>query len=98
LLFDVRAPAVNVGSFPTSDGDVPAELRCSLLMDYGQTSLIGRPTTENLTFPEWGTGFGCFLTIGEHFDARLTMAWALDSTPTTKAGNAHAYFSIGAQF
>lgn len=98
LLFDLRAPAVNVGSFPTSDGEVPAELRCSVLMDYGQTSLIDRPTTENLTFPEWGTGFGCLLTIGEHFDARLTMAWALQGTPTTKAGNAHAYFSIGAQF
>jgi len=98
ILFDLRAPPVNVGSFPTSAGDVPAELHCSWLMDYGQTSLIDRPTTENLTFSEWGTGLGFFLTVGEHFDARLTMAWALLGTPTTRAGNAQAYFSIGAQF
>lgn len=97
-LFDLRAPPVIVGNFPTGDGDMPAELRCSVLMDYGQTSLIDRPTAQNLTFPEWGTGMGFFLTVGEHFDARLTLAWALESTPTTSAGNAQAYFSIGAQF
>jgi hemolysin activation/secretion protein len=97
-LFDLRAPPVNVGSFPTSDSDVPAELRCSVLMDYGHASLIDRPTAQDLTFPEWGTGLGFFLTVGEHFDARLTLAWALESTPTTSAGNAQAYFSIGAQF
>src|SRR5580692_11335975 len=43
-LFDLRAPPVNVGYFPTATGDVPAVLRCSLFMDYGQTSLIDRPT------------------------------------------------------
>jgi len=31
-------------------------------------------------------------------DARLTLAWALENTITTTAGNAQAYFSIGAQF
>ena len=67
-------------------------------MDYGQTSLIDRPTTANLTFRQWGTGLGFFLTAGEHFDARLTLGWALEGTPTTKAGNMQAYFSIGAQF
>lgn len=97
-LFDLRAPPVNVGYFPTAGGDVPAELRCSWFMDYGQTSLINRPTTANLTFRQWGTGLGFFLTAGEHFDARLTLAWALDGTPTTQAGNMQAYFSIGAQF
>ena len=97
-LFDLRAPAVNIGYFPTAGGDVPAELRCSWFMDYGQTSLIDRPTTANLTFRQWGTGLGFFLTAGEHFDARLTLGWALDGTPTTKAGNMQAYFSIGAQF
>jgi hemolysin activation/secretion protein len=97
-LFDLRAPPVNVGYFPTRDGDVPTELRCSWFMDYGQTSLIDRPTTANLTFSQWGTGIGFFLTAGEHFDARLTLGWALQGTPTTKAGNAQAYFSIGAQF
>lgn len=98
MLFDLRAPALNVGYLKTATGDIPAELRCSAFMDYGQTSLIDRPTTENLTFPEWGTGVGFFLTAGEHFDARLSLAWALLNTPTARAGSAIAYFSVGAQF
>jgi hemolysin activation/secretion protein len=67
-------------------------------MDYGQTALIDRPTTTDLTYTEWGTGLGFLLTIGEHLDARLTLAWALIDTPTTKAGSAQAYFSVGVQF
>ncbi|HEY1790076.1 MAG TPA: POTRA domain-containing protein [Verrucomicrobiae bacterium] len=98
MLFDVRAPALNVGYLKTAAGDIPAELRCSVFMDYGQTSLIDRPGTENLTYPEWGTGVGFFLTAGEHFDARLSLAWALLTTPTAHAGGALAYFSVGAQF
>jgi hemolysin activation/secretion protein len=98
MLFDLRAPPVNVGYLPAATGDIPAELRCSLFMDYGQTSLIDRPTTENLTFPEWGAGFGLFLTAGEHFDARLSLAWALENTPISRAGSALAYFSVGGQF
>lgn len=98
MLFDLRAPPLNVGYFPTTTGDIPAELRCSLFMDYGQTSLIDRPSEADLTFPEWGTGLSFFLTAGEHFDARLTLAWALKSTPTARAGSALAYFSVGTQF
>ncbi len=97
-LFDLRAPPVNVGYFPSAAGSVPAELRCSVFMDYGQASLIDRPTTANLTFPEWGTGAGCFLTVGEHFDARLSVAWALKTLGSTHAGDIIAYFTVGAQF
>lgn len=97
-LFDLRAPPINVGYFQSATGTVPADLRFSLFMDYGQTSLIDRPTTENLTFPEWGAGFGFYLTAGEHFDARLSLAWALKTTATAQAGNAIAYFTVGGQF
>jgi hemolysin activation/secretion protein len=100
-MFDLRAPAIEVGNFPTEDGEVPAELRCSWFMDYGQAILIDRPVkngTTDFTFTQWGTGVSFFLTAGEHFDARLTLAWALDSTVTTGAGSAQAYFSIGMQF
>jgi hemolysin activation/secretion protein len=96
--FDLRAPSIIAGFFPTATGDVPAELRCSWFMDFGQTFLIDRPTTANLGFTQWGTGVSFFLTASEHFDARLTLAWALSDTPTTTAGNAQAYFSVGAQF
>jgi hypothetical protein len=70
-------------------------------MDYGQATLIDRPVkhgTTDYTFSQWGTGVSFLLTIGEHVDARLTLAWALENTITTTAGNAQAYFSIGAQF
>ncbi len=101
-LFDLRAPAVNVGYFKTASGNVPAELRCSLFMDYGQAYLINRPTsattTQGFTFPQWGTGVGFFLTAGEHFDARLSLAWALKTTATARAGDIIAYFSVGTQF
>jgi hemolysin activation/secretion protein len=97
-LFDLRAPPVNVGYFASAAGSVPAELRCSLFMDYGQASLIDRPTAANLTYPQWGTGAGFFLTVGEHFDARLSVAWALKTLGSTRAGDIIAYFNVGAQF
>jgi hemolysin activation/secretion protein len=101
-MFDLRAPPVSIGNLPTRGGYVPAQLRCSWFMDYGQAVLIDRPvsetSTEDLLYSQWGTGLGFFLTVGEHFDARLTLAWALLGTPTTGAGTAQAYFSVGAQF
>jgi hemolysin activation/secretion protein len=67
-------------------------------MDFGQAYLIDRPTVADLSYSQWGTGLGFYLTAGEHFDARLTLAWALLGTPTTAAGTTQAYFSVGAQF
>ncbi|HTR40630.1 MAG TPA: POTRA domain-containing protein [Pseudomonadales bacterium] len=98
VLFDLRAPPINVGYLPASSSSIPAILRCSAFMDYGQASLIDRPTTANLTYPEWGTGVGFYLTAGEHFDARLSLAWALKTLGTTHAGDIIAYFTVGAQF
>jgi hemolysin activation/secretion protein len=101
VMFDLRAPAIVIGDFPTEDGLVPAQLRCSWFMDYGQAELIDRPIktgTTDFSFSQWGTGLSFLLNIGEHVEARLTLAWALQNTATTTAGEAQAYFSIGAQF
>jgi hemolysin activation/secretion protein len=100
VMLDVNAPPVNVGYFPDSNGGdgTPAYLRCSWFMDYGETYLIDRPTPLSLSYREWGTGVGCYLTAGEHFDARITLAWALHDTPSTYTGEARAYFSVGFQF
>jgi hemolysin activation/secretion protein len=100
VMFDVNAPPIQVGELPVSDGGegIPAYLRCSWFMDYGKTWLIDRPAPLNLAYNEWGTGLGFYLTAGEHFDARLTLAWALHNTPATCAGEARAYFSVGFQF
>jgi hemolysin activation/secretion protein len=97
-LFDLHSPPINVGYFRTSTGSIPAELRCSVFMDYGQATLIDRPTVGSLTFPEWGAGFGFFVTAGEHFDAAFSLAWALKTLDTTRAGDAIAYFSVSTQF
>ena len=100
VMFDVNAPPVNIGYFPDSQGGdgTPAYLRYSWFMDYGETYLIDRPAPLSQSYSEWGTGLGFYLTAGEHFDARLTLAWALQDTPATYAGEARAYFSVGFQF
>jgi hypothetical protein len=77
---------------------MPADLRCSWFMDVGQTFLMDRPVPANLSFTQWGTGVGFFLTAGSHVSARLTLAWALHDTSMTPAGSAQAYFNIGVQF
>jgi len=107
-MFDLRAPPVNVGHFPTANGDIPAELRCSWFMDYGRVYLLDRPGPGRKHLSEWGTGLGFFLTAGEHFDARLTLAWALadaasranqnNSLVISPQGSVQAYFSVGFQF
>ena len=95
-LFDLRTPPINVGHFPVPHGEVPAYLRPSVFMDYGQTFHL-----ED-SFPsvkQWGTGAGFYLTAGEHFEARLTLAWALQSVSQgASAGSARAYFTVGLQF
>jgi hemolysin activation/secretion protein len=111
VLFDLGAPALNLGYFPTLAGDVPANLRCSWFMDYGQVRLFARPDVTSGSLSEWGTGLGFFLTASEHFNARLTLAWALANTAEgnalkpsapalvqTPQGEMQAYFSIGYQF
>lgn len=105
-LLDLRAPAFNIGYFPTATGEIPALLRCSIFTDYGQVYFLDRAGQPSVN--EWGAGLGFFLTVGEHFDARLTLAWALlgDSPKAgattvatqTVAGNAQAYFNVGYQF
>jgi len=107
-LFDVRAPAVNVGEFPTGNGDVPAYLRCSWFMDYGTVYLLDRPGLTRDHLSEWGTGIDLLVTAGEHFNARLAVAWSLasgasssnpnDTLVLSRPGSAQAYFSIGFQF
>jgi hypothetical protein len=108
VLFDLRAPPVNVGYFPTANDAIPALLRCSTFMDYGQALFIDRPGQPAVS--EWGTGFGFFLTVGEHVEARLTVGWALIGSPSGSGGasslitvkspqdSCRAYFSLRYQF
>ena len=107
-LFDLRTPALIVGDFPTEENVVPAQLRAGIFMDYGEVYLLKRKNNDQMA--EWGAGCGLYLNAGEHFDARLVVAWALkdayvgganhqnNAPVTTQAGNALAYFAIGLQF
>jgi hypothetical protein len=36
--------------------------------------------------------------IGNHLDARLTIAYPLMATTLTSVGDVHIYFGVGAQF
>jgi len=96
LSLDLRAPPHQVGAFPVAGGSVPAFARPSIFMDYGEGYQLERQTPA----PErqWGTGFGVFLTAGQHFEARLSLGWALHGTPVTSVGGIQAYFSMGTQF
>ena len=102
-LFDLRAPAINVGEFPLQNEELPAIARCSWFMDYGEAYRIDHTAKEakamgGLSRQEWGTGVSAFLTVGEHFDARFTLAWALLGNPENRAGGTRAYFTVGYQF
>ena len=96
LSLDLRARAYNVGAFPVGHGAVPAFVRPSIFTDYGEGYQLDRPGA--ITDRQWGTGFGVFLTAGEHLEARLSLGWALHHTPSTSVGSIQAYFSVGTQF
>ena len=95
LQCDLRAPPLNVGYFPTANGDVPAYLRCSVFTDYGEAYHLDSTLAA---IRQWGAGAGFYLNAGSHFDARLTLAWALLNVANTSAGDIQAYFSVGYQF
>jgi hemolysin activation/secretion protein len=94
---DLRAPAVNIGSFPVNGGTrVPGFGRPSIFMDLGHANLLANSAAP--TVRQWGTGIGFFVNATQHVDARLTLGWALRSTPVTAAGSIQANFSVGVQF
>ncbi|MGA2029928.1 MAG: helix-turn-helix domain-containing protein [Verrucomicrobiota bacterium] len=108
-----QTPQVSIGMV---DGDKPFWVRASVFMDYGKVSALagyyvrrngislstsaipGNPS--QLDF--WGVGWSFIMNIGEHLDARLTMAFPLinqDASPGwSPLNNRQIYFGIGAQF
>ena len=94
LQFEPHTPLINLGLV---DATAPFWVRASIFMDYGQLFLQSAPgvkTREDF----WGTGWAITGTIGDHFDARLGMAWALLSGPQSSKGDYRFYFAIAAQF
>ncbi|HAM70457.1 MAG TPA: hypothetical protein DCM86_02310 [Verrucomicrobiales bacterium] len=95
---DLRAPPIPLGYLPRSNNDIPIHLRGSWFVDYGQLHRMSRPAPTPNFVEQLGTGLGAYITAGGHFEARLTLAWALLSTPLTQAGTGRAYFTVGYQF
>ena len=94
---DLRAPAVEIGSFPVNGGRrEPGFGRPSVFMDYGQVNILDKADAP--TVRQWGTGVGFLVNASQHVDARLTLGWALRKTPVAAAGSLQAYFSLGIQF
>jgi hemolysin activation/secretion protein len=96
MSIEPQTPLVNIGMV---DGDIPFWVRSSVFVDYGEIYLLDRSsesTSDRMKF----CGVGCSLTanIGNHLDARLTIAFPLITTTLTEAGNVHVYFGVGAQF
>jgi len=94
-LFDLRAPPINIGYLPLDPADIPATLRASWFMDFGEAYSLDSRARD---FRQWGAGIGLLFNAGEHVEARLTMAWALLDSSISRSGSAQAYFSVGYQF
>jgi hemolysin activation/secretion protein len=98
-----QTPQISIGMV---DGDKPFWVRASVFMDYGQVSLLGGNYTTITGNPSkldfWGVGWSLIMNIGEHLDARLTMAFPLinqDASPSwSPLNNMQIYFGVGAQF
>jgi hemolysin activation/secretion protein/AraC-like DNA-binding protein len=91
-----QTPLVNIGMV---DGDVPFWIRSSMFMDYGEAYLLAPPpggASDRARL--WGVGWNLTANIGNHLDARLTIAYPLLATALTPVGAVHVYFAVGAQF
>lgn len=91
VTLEPRTPNYNLGMV---DNTVPFWFRGSVFMDYGEAYHESFAGHESL----WGAGCAGTATIGDHLDARLTLAWALLDRDPIRAGDFRIYFALGAQF
>ena len=110
-----QTPQVNIGMV---DGDVPFWLRASVFVDYGQAIALnnnffarfaylngpplGRIPGDPSVLDFCGAGWSLMANIGNHLDARLTMAFPFLNPGVVKGWSPlqdmHVYFAVGAQF
>jgi hemolysin activation/secretion protein/AraC-like DNA-binding protein len=95
-----RTPQVSIGMAGNEGDEVPVWVRASVFMDYGEVYRIDSFVNGARSLDFWGTGFGVTANIGNHLDARVSVAWALLTDPilNTPAGTTEVYFGVGAQF
>jgi hemolysin activation/secretion protein/AraC-like DNA-binding protein len=76
----------------------PLWLRASTFVDYGQAYLRDAPTGTADRTQLCGVGFGATVSEGDWLNGRITFAWPLFDSPTTKAGVMQIFFGVGVQF
>ncbi len=95
-----QTPQVSIGMAGNEGSEVPVWVRGSVFTDFGEIYRIDSFSNGAKSLSYWGAGFGATASIGNHMDARVSVAWPLLSDPisNTAAGNIHVYFALGAQF
>jgi hemolysin activation/secretion protein len=89
-----RTPLYDLGQV---DNKAPLWVRGAVFMDYGELYQNDRASGGGAR-GFWGFGFGATASIGNHFDARVTIAWPLLDSALVHAGDPHVYFALAAQF
>ncbi len=101
MSIEPQTPLINIGMV---DGDTPFWVRSSVFVDYGELYVFDQyPGFDSGRLRFCGAGWTLTANIGNHLDARLTVACPLIGCPLpasapTPAGDVHVYFGIGAQF
>ncbi|MFZ1073411.1 MAG: helix-turn-helix domain-containing protein [Verrucomicrobiia bacterium] len=110
-----QTPLMNIGMV---DDNAPLWIRGSVFMDYGQVyalngayfveaatvngPVVGTLPSNPSRLSFWGTGWSITANIGNHLDARFTMAFPLmdeaGRSGFAPGRNMHVYFGVGAQF
>jgi len=94
VALEPRTPLINLGMV---DGNVPFWMRASVFMDYGEIYQIQKFSGQANNVRFLGTGCSLTVNIGNHLDARLTLAWPLIGHEG-QHDSMHIYFGAGAQF
>ena len=95
MLIEPRSPLVNLGMV---DGTEPMYARLSIFTDYGQSFYANPPKGVEPQQDLWGAGVGLNVTVGSHFDLRVSWGVALLDVPGWAAGKSRASFAVGYQF
>ena len=96
VAIEPQTPLVNIGMV---DGDLPCWVRSSVFVDYGEAYLLATPAGGTSNHARlWGAGWNLTANIGNHLDARVTVACPLLATTATPVNDIHVYFGVGMQF
>ena len=99
MTLEPRTPQVCIGRAGNEGDATPVWVRGLAFVDYGQVFRLDSTADDTINHASLlGVGWGATANIGNHLDARVTMAWPLISNEAVPGGSAYVYFVVGAQF